>query len=467
MATKPITINRFLGVDKRNQFSLSPEYAMSTSNLTSDKFPALTTRPGLSILGAAIGTKILGMGAWKDTELHAVFNDGTWRKWNGSAWSVALASGLSTTAECTFTNFKGGLAAINLFMSNGVDTLRRYDGAIVSTVAGAPAGINYVTMFADRLFGAVANELKASAYRVGTDWTTVTVPEDPTDSWYTFIETADGETINGIQAGLNLLTITKPSAIFHLYGYDPTDYQVRLKTPDYGAFNNKCMVPLNGKLYMIDPNAISNYEGGVLPDKRFSEPVQEYVDDINQTGKLTSCVGSDGLKLYVSIPVTSTTNPDTILVYDPKYGTWFVWEGITALHFIKVGSKFYIGDAAGKVHQVTGTTDNGTAIAGEWITPPITAPSMAQVIRWLTSWVTAYVPTGSVLSVYISPLDSGDTDWTLVKTFTVNTAPSSESIYLDAQAKATNAKYLRFKFTISGPVDIYEWTRIEEYEPIK
>lgn len=466
MATKPITINRFLGVDKRNRFSLSPEYAMSTKNLTSDKFPFLSTRAGITILGSAIGTKVLGLGSWKDTELIAAFNDGTVRKWTGSAWSTALVSGLSTTAEMSFANFKGGLSGINLFMSNGVDILRRYDGTTISTVT-APAGLNYITMFADRLFGAVGNELKVSDYRDGTTWTTVTIPESPTDSWYTFIESTDGETINGIQAGLNLLTITKPSAIFHLYGYDPTDYQVRLKTPDYGAFNNKCMVPLNGKLYMIDPNVISNYEGGVLPDKGFSSPVQWYVDNINQTAKLTSCVGSDGLKLYVSIPITSTTNPDTILVYDPKYGTWHVWEGITALHFIKVGSKFYIGDASGKVHELTGSTDNGVAITGEWITPPITAPSMAQVIRWLISWVTAYVPTGSVLSLYISPLDEGDSDWTLVKTFTTNTAPSSESIYMESQSKATNAKYLRFKFTVSGPVDIYEWTRTEEYEPIR
>lgn len=439
---------------------------MSTKNFTSDKYPGLTTRPGLSILGSATGTKVLGLGAWKDTELHAVFNDGTWRKWTGSAWST-LASGLSTTAEVTFTNFKGGLADINLFMSNGVDTLRRYDGATVSTVVGAPATINYVTMFADRLFGAVGNELKASAYRDGTDWTTVTVPEAPTDSWYTVVETTDGETINGVQAGLSKLTITKPSSIFHLYGYDPTDYEVRLKTADFGAFNNKCMTPLNGVLHMVDLNAISQYEGGVMPYKTFSERVQWYIDNINQTAKLTSCIGSDGLKLYVSIPVSSSTNPDTVLVYDPKHDTWFVWEGITALHFAKVGAKFYIGDAAGKVHQLTGTTDNGTAITGEWITSPITAPSMAQVIRWLTKWITAYVPTGSTFNVYISPLDSGDSDWTLVKTFDTNTAPTSTPIYLSAQSKAANAKYLRVKFVVTGPVDIYEWTREEEYNPLR
>lgn len=439
---------------------------MSTKNLTSDKFPGLTTRPGLSILGAAVGTKVLGMGAWKDTELHAVFNDGTWRKWTGSAWSAAIASGLSTTAECTFTNFKGGLAAINLFMSNGVDTLRRYDGATVSTVVGAPAGINYVTMFADRLFGSVLNELKVSAYRDGTDWTTVTVPPQDTDSFWTMVETNDGEQICGLKAGMTKLVIAKPSSIHELYGYAISDYTVRPVTFDIGALNNECMVVLNGVLFLLDSTGLYAYGGGTIPEKRFSVRIQDYIDNINQTAKNLSAIGTDGNKLYISIPVTSSTTPDTVIEFDPKEGTFYPWDSMNVLCFAQQGANFYMGDNNGKVNQLTGTTDNLTAISYEWISKPFVAPSMAQLVRWLRAWITAYVPTGSTLSISISPTDTGDT-WTLVKTITAGTVVESTPIYMDAVSQATNARYMRVKFAGTGPVDIYEFTREDEYEPLR
>lgn len=466
MARPPITIREFRGVNKLDRFSIGPTYAMSTKNLTSDKYPALTTRPGLSILGAAIGTKVLGLGVWKDTEIHAVFNDGTWRKWSGSAWSAALASGLSTTAEWTFTNFKGGLTGINLIGTNGVDTMRRYDGTTVTTIAGAPATANYVTQFADRCWCAVGNELHASAYRDATNWTIVSVPEVDTDSWYTIIETTDGESVNGIEAGMTKLVITKPSSNHELYGYAPSDYTVRPVTYDVGALNNKSMIVLNGVLYLLDSTGWYAYGGGTLPDRRFSLRVQSYIDNINQTAKGLSALGTDGNKIYASIPVTSSTSPDTVIVYDPKHDTFYVWENMTALCFAQMGANFYLGDNAGKVHQLTGTADNGSSIASEWVSAPFTAQSMAQLLRWLTAWITAYVITGSTLSVYISPTDSGDV-WTLVKTVTANGIVESTPMYMSAVANAANARYMRVKFSMTGPVDIYEFTREEEQNPLK
>jgi hypothetical protein len=467
MARPPKVINEFRGVNKLDRFSIGEKYAMSTKNLTSDKFPALTTRPGQTILGAAVGTKCLGLGVWKDTELIGAFNDGTIRKWTGSAWSSALKSGLSTTAEWTFTNFKGGLTGINLFGTNGVDAMIRYDGATITDVAGAPAGSNYVTQFADRLWAATGNELHATAYRDGTDWTTTSVPEEDTDSWFTIVETLDGETINGIRAGLTKMVITKPSSIHELYGYAPSDYEVRPVTFDIGAFNNRCTVMLNGVMYLLDSNGIHKYTGGSLPNKQFSVRVQDYIDNINQTAKGKSCIGTDGLKLYISIPVSSSTAPDTILVYDPKHDTWFVWDNFSALQFAQVGAIFYFGDNAGKVHQLTGTTDNGAAISWEYVLAPITAPSYAQLIRWFTAWVTAYVGASSSFDVYLSKLDSGDTDWTLIKSLSASAVVESTPIYLSANTQAQNAKYLRPKFSGTGPVDLREFTREEEYSPLK
>lgn len=468
MATRPPkTINQWKGVNKLDRYSIGENYAMSTKNLTSDKYPALTVRPGQSILGSVIGTKVLGLGVWKDTELHAVFNDGTWRKWTGSAWSSPLATGLNTAAEWTFTNFKGALSDINLIGTNGVDQMRRYDGSIVTPITGAPAGANYVTQFADRVWCAVGNELKASAYRDATDWTTVSTPEEDTDSWYTTVETQDGETINGIKAGLTKMVITKPSSIHELYGYAPSDYSVRPVTYDTGTFNNKCMAVLNGVMYLMDATGIYKYTGGTLPSKVFSVRVQDYIDKINQAAKGNSCIGTDGNKLYISIPVSSSSAPDTILVYDPKYDTWFVWDNFSALHFAQISTNFYFGDNAGKVQRLTGTTDNGVPINWDYVLAPITSPSYAQLIRWLTAWVTASVAVGSTFNVHLSKMDSGDSGWTILKAVPASGVVESTPIYLSANTQAQNAKYLRPKFSGSGPMDLREFAREEEHNPLR
>lgn len=464
MATKPITINRFLGVDKRNRFSLSPEYAMSTKNLSSDKFPYLSTRLGQTMLSTQV-SKVLGIGVWKDSEVHVVFSDGSWRKNVAGVWTT-LATGLSTSARWTFTNFDGAYSDIFLIGTNGVDSMKKYNGTTVASIAGAPAGAKFVTQFSDRLWCIVGNELKASAFRDGDDWSTVSVPEQDTDSWYTIIETPDGESICGLKAGMTKLVIAKPSSIHELYGYAISDYTVRPVTFDIGALNNECMVVLNGVLFLLDSTGLYAYGGGTIPEKRFSVRMQDYIDNINQTAKSLSAIGTDGNKLYISIPVTSSTTPDTVIEFDPKEGTFYPWDSMNVLCFAQQGANFYMGDNNGKVNQLTGTTDNSVAISYEWISKPFVAPSMAQLVRWLRAWITAYVPTGGTLSIYISPTDTGDT-WTLVKSITAGTVVESTPLYMDSVPQATNARYMRVKFSGTGPVDIYEFTREDEYEPLK
>jgi hypothetical protein len=464
-------LNTFKGVNKLDSFSIGTMYAAELKNLSGENFPAVKTRPGFLNLGGGIGGKVLGIGVWKETEIHAVFSDGTWRKWNGSSWTT-LASGLNTSAPWTFTNFKGALSDINLFGTNGVDQMRRYDGVSVVTVPDAPAGAKYVTQFADRLWCAVGNELKASAYRDGTDWTTVSVPEQDTDSWYAIIETPDGEEINGIHGGLSKLVITKPSSMHELFGYAPSDYEIRPVTFDIGSLNDQSMVTLNGILYMIDSTGIYRYSGGTLPDKYFSKRVQYYIDTMNKSAANQSCIGTDGLRIYISIPSAGASAPDTVLVYDPEHnenegGTWYVWKDMYPLHFALVQGSLYFGDNTGKVQQITGTDDNGTPISWEWISGPMTAPSLAQIIRWLTAWITVNLPSGSTFNLYLSSQSQGDSDWTLVHSLSSSSDVSSTPIYLQSNAKVDFERYIRFKLAGTGPMTLYELTWDEQYNPLR
>lgn len=463
--SRPAMIQReFRGVSKADPFSIQDVFATSSKNLSSSKYPALSVRPGSLSLGGAIGSKILGIGVWKDTELHAVFSDGTWRKW-GSGWSAPLASGLNTSAEWSFTNFKGNLSTISLIATNGVDAARVYDGSTVTNLATAPAGLNYIEQYADRLYGAVGNDLKFTAYRMANDWTVVN--GDDADSGYITIETPNGETISGIKASSSHVTVFKPSSIHELFGTSPNDYRMIQVCKGIGMASNKHAVNIGGLLYFIDVTnpGIYLYDGGNMPSKAFSFPVQDYMDRINQAGKLSSCVGTDGKNLYVGIPVNSST-PDTILVYDFLAKSWDVWEGFSPLCFAKSGVNWYMGDAAGKVKQMCiGTADDGTTISWSRVSIPYSAESLSQKLRMIRSWITATVYAGSTLNVYLSKQDNGE-GWELVKSITANSTLQSTPIYIPTNV-VSNAQWIRVKFEGAGPCEIKEFAREMQAMPMR
>lgn len=462
--TPPVVQREFRGVSKLDPFSMSDAFASDEKNLSASKYPALTIRPGCSTLSGQFGQKVLGLGVWKDAELHAVFDDGTWRKWTGSAWTT-LASGLSTTAIWSFTNFKGNLSTISLVGTNGVDPVKVYDGSTVSTLT-APAGLYYIEQYADRLYGAVSNDLKFTAYRMANDWTTAN--GDDADSGYITIETPTGETITGIKASSSHVTVFKPTSIHELFGTSPSDYRMIRVCTGIGMASNKHAVNIGGILYFIDVTnpGLYVYDGGNLPSKAFSLPVQDYMDRINQSGKMASCVGTDGKNLYVSIPVNGST-PDTTLVYDIQAKAWDVWTDWVPLFFARIGStnSFYFGDSTGRVKQVTGTLDDLLPISWKRISIPYSAESMAQKLRMTRAWLTATVYAGSTLSVYLSKQDKGD-DWTLVKSITANATLESTPIYIPTHVVA-NAQWIRVKLEGTGPVEIKEFARELQSMPMR
>jgi len=468
----PITQRIFKGSNKLDPFSIGPEYATDTYNLSSSKFPAVTTKPGYTLLGLAIGTKVLGMGVWKDTELHAVFNDGTWRKWTGSAWSAALASGLDTSAEWSFCNFKGNLTDYNLIGSNGVNSAQRYDGTNVQVLAGAPAAINYIDEHDNRLYGVVNGiQVAFCELNVPTNWSTIAQNDSDPGSIQKEINT--GKKIVGLKAGSGHVTVFFPTSCHELYGTSASDFSFVEMAPDIGMINNKCAVNLEGQTYFFSERGGYQYAGS-RPRKNYFTAVQWYADNMNQTSKSLSCMGSDGKNVYIGISLSSSTAPDTILVYDPTVinnygepaGIWNVWNDIQPLCFARMGNDLYIGDATGRVLKIGGTTNNGAAISWRWVSKPFTASSISQVIRWMSAWITANLPSGSTMNLYLSKSASGDADWQIAKSITSNGLIDSTSIYFDTSI-AMNAKFIRMKIEGTGPMDLIEFSRQEETSPIR
>lgn len=461
----PIVQREFRGENRLDPYSIADVFATSTKNLTSSAFPGLTVKPGYTLLGAAIGTKVLGIGVWKDTEIHAVFNDGTWRKWTGAAWSAPLASGLSLTAEWSFCNFKGNLGDFNLIAANGVDPVKRYDGGTLQDLAGAPAGANYIDEHDNRLYCVVNGvEVHFSELSVPSNWTVI--GQNDSDPGTIIKEINTGKKIVGLKAGAGHVTVFFPTSSHELYGTSPSDFRFMEVAADIGAINNKSAVSLDGWLYFAGELDNYKYGGGSRPDKTFAQRMQWYMQHMNQAAKLTSCVGSDGRKLYTGIPIDSATAPDTIIEYDPQHDTFYTWKDISPLCFARMANTLYIGDAQGRVLKVGGTTHNGAAILWHWISKPFSSASMAQVIRWLRAWITTNVPAGSTMNIYLSKLPEGDSDWVLVKTIAADAVVESTPIYIPSNV-AANTRFIRIKFEGTGPMNMMEFAREQTSMPIK
>lgn len=443
----PITSRVFKGVNTYDSLMIDDTYFTDMSNLSTESFPAVSTRPGFTVLGT-FGTAVLGLGFYK-SELHAVFNDGTWRRYNGS-WTT-LASGLSTTEKWSFTVFQGAFDEINLIGANGVTT-KRYNGSTVVDLANAPAGLRYVTTYSNRIWGAVGKELHSCQLDNAEVWSVFTATDD--DPFIKDTESMRGEDIQMLSGSLSKLTIGMRNALFELYGDLTSNFSVKLVVDDVGVLNNESVCTQRGMMRIIDEQGIYDYSGGTIPDNEFSDIVGGYLGTLSNT-----CAGADVDNLYFK----TTTN--TTLVYDSRTGVnaWSVWSGFNPTVFASLDNQMYVGDSAGRVLKLEGLTDGGTAIAWHAVTKPFTNASIAQKMRWYKMLVVAELAEGSTFKVELSKSVSGS-DWETVQNVTDGGLGARRIIIPVSKYAIEN--YIRVRFSGTGYMKMHEYTRIQRQLPL-
>lgn len=443
------TIREFQGVNTYDPFSIPDSFFMDISNLTMDDYPALSVRPGYTALGGAIGGRVLGLGVWKDQEIHAVFGDGTWRKWNGSAWQT-LVSGLNASAPWSFTNFQGNLDDVHLFGANGINPMKKYGGSTVTNVATAPEGANYVTLYENRLWCAYGKTIHASALDRPEVWNEFGEPIDD-GSYYKEVEADMGENINMLNGGLKKLTIGMPNSLHELYGGMPSEFQTIAKAKDIGAINNRSAIVQEGLMRFIHPTGIYDFSGGLQPDKAFSDVVRGYFGSVADTA-----AGSDSKKLYFYVA-------PNLLVYDPRVEAWTVWKNIDATCFAIMKNELYIGTRQGRVIKLGGDTDAGIPISWYAVTKPFTNQSMAQKLRWYKLWVVVDLPSGSTMKVSLSKTHNGN-DWQEV--MSLNGQNMNRRKVMIPVSKFANEDTIRIRFEGTGKAKIHEYTRQQRALPL-
>ena len=459
----PTNVQRsFPGVNRMDAFTIPDDNATDIKNMTTANYPVLSVRPGYSLLGSALAARVLGLGAWKQTELAAVAN-ANWYKYSGGTWT-SLKSGLSTTANFSFANFHGNFSGISLIGANGTDAVQVYDGATVSNLTNAPANGNYVEQFAERVWLMVGNDLHGCALGDATNWAVFN--GDDADPYIKTVETPAGETVIGIKAGNSHLTIFFPNAMMELFGAVPSDFRTLPVTYNVGAVSNQAITSVEGTFYFIHQTGFYKYAGGTLPDKDFSKPIQDLINRINPAQINKCVVGSNGKYVYAAIPLDTASDPDTIIEFNTEFGIFSIWKDYAPLNMVTMSGTLYVGGAEGQIRQVGGSTsDNGTAINYYVISKPYAAGSLSQKIMWKRAWITANVPIGSTMNVGLSKTDSGNTDFTTVQAIPADNVIEGTRVIIPTTTVAY-ANWIRYKVSGTGPADIKEIAREEDQRPI-
>lgn len=440
-------VRDFKGLNTFDPLSIPDNYFTDVSNVSTEDYPAIKTRKGFTQLNN-IGSEIIGMAVHKGKDLHVIAKDGTWRKYvpDTSTWSL-VGSSMNTQGRYSFTNFEGNLPDINLFACNGYSGLYKYDGNTLSPHGNAPADINFITTYQNRLWGASKNTLHASKLDDSSRWQTFAGNAD--DSFFKTIESKRGENISMLSGGLSKLIIGMPNQTNELYGGLPQDFADRIVSEDNGFINNFSHTTNNGTLFGVHYTGIYTYSGGTLPSKAIYDVIGRYNIDLTQS----RCALSHDDYVYFSID-------DKVLVFDSRgeVYSWTVFEGHEVTHMTVLGNKVIFGTKEGLVLQHEGDNDPfpNNLIPYKIITKAFNNNSLANKERIYKLYLTVDMKQNSTMNVYLSADIEGES-WELVHSSTA-TSIGTKRILIPL-GKFALERWVRVKIEGVGQIKLYEINR--------
>jgi len=414
-----------------------PSEARNALNLSSRRLPALCVRQGRK--GYASNISVCNAMGERNNEYLHIQDGTTWKYWNGSSW-VTIQTGLASQ-KGKILDFVRGVDRSTILM-NGTDRYA-WNGSTVTSLTQAPA-TNKFTVHKGRVYALVGTTIKFSALNNIEDWTTVN------DAGEITITNAKGDGSAITTYGGYVIAFTEHS-MHILFGTGPTNYELVDVPGNIGCISNKSVVTCNNTLYFVSYDGVYAFKGG--EPVKISHKVDEYFRNMNLGYKVSIASGAAENNLYVSIPSTSTsTGNDLVIKYNVTEDKWYPENG-NITDFVTIGNKLYGIDNNGKIWDMAnGLDDDGTAISWFWESAPrFVKPSVKQTLS--SVWVTFDLPAGSTLSVYVSNSFDND-DWELVKTFTAENDEQNKKILVPI-TRTNDVFWYRVKFSGAGQCIIH------------
>lgn len=416
-----------------------------------DNYPALTTRKGRTSYGTTGSAATWLLANYGNT--HLVRAVGTALQYNSTGTTWTAISGTFTAADWDYTNFDIGGTEV-LIITNGTDDVKYWNGSALANLnaADAPKG-KYITSDVERVWIAQGDSVHFSASLTATDWTTS--KNSGTDQFYT----TGGGDITAITNYNDQITVFKKNAMGVYFGDNYFNQKLVTVSNDIGCVSFKTLVEVGDTLFWLGQNDIYAYGGG--KPKPIGQRVRSYLDDINTTHLSKCCAFTDGLRYYLCLVTGSDTEPDTRLVYDPRYDIWRVpGEDESFRYGAQLNNVLYAGDDGGQTYKVNdGTDDDGTAISASVTSKPFNEQFPEAKREYRELHLQGYFPSGTTLTPSVSTEDRGSTFTAISPNpSTTSTVNQNKDMLIDLSV-VDHTSWFRYKLEVTGPVDIYEAQR--------
>lgn len=427
-----------------------------------NEYPALSVRKGRTSYGTAgTGTTRL-LTNFGNT--HLVRAVGTSLSYNSSGTTWTSIAGTFADIDWDGSNFDIGGPA--LILTNGTDTPRYWNGSALATITQMPKGL-YVASDNLRVYttGVTGDmdTISYCAFENALDWTTAE------NSGAVQFYTANGGPCTAIHAFNGSIWVFKKDALGIIYHTGNSKATHRLVTiSDYiGCVSYKTVKQVGPYLFWLGQNQV--YIGAGDGAVEIGQQVKAYLDNINLSAISNACAFADDQSYYLCIPTGTNTQPDTCLVYNYIYKKWLPYSiNLGGFRFgASLNGNSYAGDNVGQIYKVNdGTTDNGTAISWEVDSRPFDDGSKESEKALYEMYLQGKFPTGTTLSVEVSPDDIGST-WYAVTPFPGNNSLAvTNSMMIVPLDTVPLCNFYRYRISGSGPANIQEVQRYSRIMPL-
>lgn len=427
-------------------FSIDESESVSSRNLTSRAFPAMSVRPGRAKFLSAL-TVPNALGARDNSIIHVI--DGTvWKYWSGTEW-VVVREGL-VSARGSFIDFTTGTTKFTI-MSNGTQAGSFVPDVSFTEISAFPK-TKMMTAHRGRIYALFGRELKFCALNLITDWSTIN------DAGTIVITNAKSDGTAILEYADHVVVFTANS-MHELHGTGPFNYQL-IDISEDGCTAGRTLIESNGVLYFLDGQEFKAYAGG--KPVVISQKIQGYLKAIPDAYKNRACCGKLGKYLYLSIPYGETTENNLLLEFDTELKQWYPQTG-SFIEFITVGDILYGLDANGQIwNMASGTKDGETAIAWYKESGAYSKGSIRKKKNLQRVYVAFDQPAGSTLTMATSAKVDAE-DFVVRKKFEASTIEQSQRAIMDANILGY-VDWFRLKLAGTGPVTVHAIEQVYRME---
>lgn len=375
--------------DQPNQ--VDPSQAVDLLNVTLVEREGIRSRDGYSkFTASALTNQPDSLGVYYTTGGTAQIVAGNGNRLDALNTSGTSIANVAPTASPHYFARFGGPTAELLFIANGTDSVRQWNGAAFSTptyTGTAPTGrFVAVTPWDNRLVNARRGGVVAGNSPSTVFFSDPGVPTTFGANNYVDVTPGDGEAIMGVVAWERYVFVFKETKFFRFYGtssgaagtpifnYEGIDDGI-------GLVSSRAVCGARDGVYFLGRNGVYRTTGSrpqlvsSVLDPFFASTQPDFMvtAPINLGSLATCAMAFHREQVYLAVPTSTSVTNNRLLVHDPRYSNWTMYDipaGALASFRPSTSQDLMFAYATGTKdvgrHTTGLTTDAGTTITSRW-----------------------------------------------------------------------------------------------------